>query len=281
MMKKGTAGTAEITVLLEPDFASNDRTVLLQCVHDHLMQKDPNAVRVQHFACPSCGDPVENSRAIKARIARGLKDIVCANCEVRVPISDYIEDGKSRDMRDQIRRVERASRESLERDSEELVLGAHVYSVVAETSHAYHDKRPGELGGEIEFRTDSGELSGQRVNIRFRNLRDDLIEDIAGGHANVTLTPPARERAGTVRPLLMLFRGLSGEILSVDLSEYLVEYRKAEVKGLGESGSSKNAARVWCPIQAFTPRSIQGLRSKYFPSEAMLEAASRKIGGRK
>jgi hypothetical protein len=253
-MVKGMGGAGEITVSLDPKMPEGDKGVFLQCVHDHLKAKDPALHRIRHFVCPFCGEAVENQKAIQARIGRGLRDIVCAYCELRISLGDSIEEMLgSEEFQYQVRKLEQQSRRSIDNDSEELILSGHAFSIAAESSHVFRADPYSDIDGEIEFRADDGGLSGQRVYLRFRSRSAYSIDAYVAGRCRFRLLKRESQDWHRRQPLLVLYRSASGEIVGIDFTKIIKMYKLEEV----ETG-------VECAADPFTARALQVLREVYF-----------------
>ena len=83
------------------------QVLFIRYISDHLMQRAKDVTRLRSYICPSCGSLQENRRAIQMRLERGMKDILCAVCEERVPLIDAIEEKfASEDVKHTVREME-------------------------------------------------------------------------------------------------------------------------------------------------------------------------------
>src|SRR5215211_1501492 len=80
-----------------------------------------------HIAIP----PVENRKTALERLNRGLKDIVCVNCEQRIPLWDLIEEKfASPEFQQRVRVLEEQAAARIDNESRELILLGDVFAVV-------------------------------------------------------------------------------------------------------------------------------------------------------
>src|SRR6185503_6740368 len=56
-MTKKQEGSAEITAYFEPGIPDDTKVTFIRYIHDHLISKDPDVVRVRQYVCPNCGTP--------------------------------------------------------------------------------------------------------------------------------------------------------------------------------------------------------------------------------
>ena len=100
-----------------------------------------------------------------------MRDIVCGVCEKRVPLIDLIEDKFASDeFLNGVRKMDDEAQIRLDNESLELILVGHAYSTVARpgTSSVRSPNSDWGLDGEIEFKNDKGEASGQRLYLQLK-----------------------------------------------------------------------------------------------------------------
>ena len=137
MEKKGE-GAAEIAVYFEPGTSDDTKVTFIRYVHEHLKVKAQDVVRLRHYVCPHCDTPVENRKTALDRLERGLKDILCVNCEKRIPLWDLIEEKFASDeFKQRVRELEEQARISIDNESRELILVGHAFAIAGEAGQIF------------------------------------------------------------------------------------------------------------------------------------------------
>ena len=132
-MKKEGKGNAELVVYFDSGLPINTQVDFIKYVHEHLLARAQDVLRVRTYVCPHCDTPVENRKAIKVRIDKGLKDIICSVCENRVELVDLIEEKFASDeFRQRVRELEERARINIDNESRELILVGHSYVIAGE-----------------------------------------------------------------------------------------------------------------------------------------------------
>jgi DNA-directed RNA polymerase subunit RPC12/RpoP len=165
-------GAADLTVYCDPTVPEDTRVTFIRYIHDHLRAKDPDVRRSRHYVCLYCGAPVESRRAVESRLARGDKDIPCADCEERVLLWDLIEEKfASEEMQRTVREMDEKARIQIDNESRELILVGHAFSIAAEAGQIFRPTPNSDWGidGEIEFKNDAGNASGVRVYLQLKS----------------------------------------------------------------------------------------------------------------
>src|SRR6185436_14648276 len=122
---------AELDVYFDPSVGIDEKIVFSRYVHEHLLQNARDVVRFRHYACPHCGTPVGNREIAKRRLQEGRKDLICVNCEKRIPLWDEFEKlTNSTKFQTQIRELQEQSATVLESESRERALVGEVISTV-------------------------------------------------------------------------------------------------------------------------------------------------------
>jgi len=224
MMTKKPEGAAEITVYFEPDIPDDTKVTFIRYVHDHLMAKAQDVVRLRHYVCPDCQTQV-NREAAYNRLSRGLKDISCVNCDGRVPLLDLVEQKfASKEFQQRVRELEEQARASIDTESVALILVSHAYAIAIEAGQIFRPTRQpdGDIDAEIEFKDDEGKLSGRRVYLLLKSgpsyfsRRDD-------GTVVFTVKDPRHTEywKQQVYPVMLVIRTPDGQIRWMDVTDYL------------------------------------------------------------
>jgi small GTP-binding protein len=260
-MNKTVNGAAEIHVYCEPSVPDDTKVSFIRYIHDHLKAKDPDVVRVRHYICPHCRQLIDNLNAVKTRLARGLKDILCANCETRVPLLDLIEQKfASDDFQRRVREMEQQAQTSIDNESRELILLGHAYAVAGEAGQIFRMTPNSDWGidGEIEFKDYAGRASGRRVYLQLKS-GDSYLRRRERDGAEVFVVKNERhveywQAQGC--PVMLVIRTSDGAIRWMDVSAYL--------RALG-SVRKGISVQVIFDGQPFTALGVQRLRDQVLP----------------
>ncbi len=224
-------GVGELDVYFEPGIPLDVQVTFIRYVQEHLDRKARDVVRERYYVCPKCGCVIENRNAIKLRLAKGLKDIVCAACEGRVTLWDLVEEKfASEDLQRRVRELDDVARAAIETESRELVVVGHAYAIAGEAGQLFRQYPKPEHGidGEIELRDASGQLSGRFVYLQLRlgdSYRHHRTDD---GSDVFTIENTARvERwLGMNSPVMLVLRTADGTIRWMDVAATLKSRRE-------------------------------------------------------
>jgi hypothetical protein len=66
-------GAGELEVYFDPTIAMEEKIIFSKYVHEHLLQKAHEVVRLRHYVCPHCGTPVGNREVAMKRLEAWLE----------------------------------------------------------------------------------------------------------------------------------------------------------------------------------------------------------------
>ncbi|MGI9107719.1 MAG: DUF4365 domain-containing protein [Pyrinomonadaceae bacterium] len=225
-MTKQGEGAAEIAVYFEPGIAEDLQVTFIRYVHEHLQRKALDVVRLRRYVCPHCDTPVENLKTASDRLNRGLPDILCVNCEKRVPLWDLIEQKfASPEFQRRARELEEQARISIDNESRELILIGHAFAVAGEAGQIFRPTSNSDWGldGEIEFKNDKGEASGKRVYLQLKSGDSYLHARKRDDKEVFTIKNPrhAEYWRAQAYPVMLVIRTSDGQIRWTNVSDYL------------------------------------------------------------
>ncbi len=247
-MTKKPEGAAEITVYFDADIPDDTKVTFIRYVHDHLKAKDPKVKRDRHYVCGHCHLPIENRRAVQERLSRGLKDILCVNCENRVLLWDLIEEKfASEETQAKVREMDEQARRAIDNESRELILVGHAFAIAGEAGQIFRPVANSDWGidGEIEFKDNNGQASGRRVYLQLKS-GDSYLESRKDG-SNIFRIKKERHAEywqAHEYPVLLVIRTSDGQIRWMNVTEYLKKQGKV-VKQIVFDGEPFTAASVW------------------------------------
>jgi small GTP-binding protein len=260
-MTKKREGNAEITVYLDPTIPDDTKVTFIRYINDHLRAKDPAATRFRHYVCSDCGTPVESHRAIQERLRRGLKDIICSNCESRVLLDDLVEQKfSSSEFQQKARYLESQAKAKIDNESRELILLGHAFAVAGEAGHIFRPTPNSDWGidGEIEFKDYRGRASGKRVYLQLKSGDSYLTKRSRDGAEVFTIRNPrhAEYWQQQAYPVMLVIRTSDGSIRWMNVTEYLRTRR-----------GSEPAPQIVFQGDPFTATNLRRLRDQYFRPE--------------
>lgn len=135
--------------------------------------------------------------------------------------------------------VKGTARPLTDNESRELFLVGEVFKVVAEAGHIFRPTSNSDWGvdGEIEFKNDRGEASGQRVYLQLKSGDSYLRMRGTDGKEVFTIKNPrhAEYWQSHAYPVLLVIRDSSGQVRWMNVTEYLqrrgINVRQIEFQG--------------------------------------------------
>ncbi len=257
-MKRRREGSAEINVHVDPRVPLDASVTFLKYVHEHLLEKADEVVRIRRHVCPHCGTPVENQATIQKRLARGDEDILCVDCEKRVPLLDTIEEKfASEEFLHYVKSLVRRARAAKNDKNKELVLMDHAFAIAGETGQIFRPYAESDHGidGEIEFKNRSGRPSGKRILLQFKTGESYLHKRRLDNAEIFQIKRQRwaarwRERSG---PVMMVYRTSDHVIRWMDIRAYMKE----------KSGEGKRRVRQFAfDGRPFTAIHLQRMRDR-------------------
>jgi small GTP-binding protein len=228
-MTRRSEGAGELDVYFDPAVSLEEKIIFGKYVHEHLLQNARDVVRLRHYVCPHCGTPVGNLDVAMRKLEEGKRDILCVNCDdpaKRIPLWDEMEElFASSEMKARVRRLQMQSAGVLDMESRERALVGEVISTVAlagQISREFNVSDHG-LDMEIEFRTDAGRASGQKLYLQLKELDASYLRRDSGA---TTFSIKDERRAlywmEQAFPVLLIVRDKSGEVCWMDVRSYLI-----------------------------------------------------------
>jgi small GTP-binding protein len=230
-MDKKAEGKAEIVVYCEPGIPEDTKATFIRYIHDHLKAKDPNVTRTRHYTCPNskCGERVNDIRAIERAFETGKKKIPCQYCGKSIPLFDLIEEKfASEKIKREVRALEEKSRSTIDKQSRELLLDAHVLAIAAETGQFFRPMTWVDWGidGAIEFKSSKGEASGQRIYLQLKSGNFYVQTGTVAGKEIFTIKNEryAEFWRNQVHPVMLVICATDSQIRWMDVSGYLNQH---------------------------------------------------------
>ncbi|MEK7405358.1 MAG: DUF4365 domain-containing protein, partial [Acidobacteriota bacterium] len=226
-------GAGELEVYFDPAIPVEEEIIFSRYVHEHLLQKGQEVVRLRHYVCPHCGTPVGNREVAMRKLMEGKKDILCVSCEDRVPLWDQMEElFASPEMQQRVRELQEQSAIVLDNESKERALVGEVISTVALAGQISREFNVSDHGidMEIEFKNDAGEATGQKLYLQLKS-GDSYLRQRRRDEAEVfTIRDERHARYWMAQkfPVLLVIRTSEGEVRWLEVRDWL---KRASGKG--------------------------------------------------
>lgn len=175
VLKELDEGTGLITVFFGVDVPEPTKILFLKYVHEHLRRKalDGNVKRERIYCCPDCQKEVKDREAVKFQIEQGRSKIPCLYCYGDIPLIDLIEEtfGKNDEFLAKVRQLDEQINENLDNASKETILKGEVMTLVGKAGQIFRPIPNDDWGidGEIEFKNNKGQASGDRIYVQLKS----------------------------------------------------------------------------------------------------------------
>jgi len=250
-MRRKLEGAAELIIYFQTGVPDDTKVTFIKYVHEHLIARAQDVMRVRTYVCPHCDTPVESRAAIQLRLNKGLKDIVCSMCEKRVQLIDLIEEKFASDeFTRRVREMDERARINLDNESRELILIGHAFAVSGEAGQIFRPTSNSDWGidGEIEFKDYKGEASGKRVYLQLKSGDSYLYTQKSDGKEIFTIKKPrhAEYWRAQAYPVMLVIRTSDGQIRWMNVTEYLNAHgaKTRKVVFEGEPFTALNVLRL-------------------------------------
>lgn len=256
-------GAGEIGVYFDPKIPDDTKVTFIKYVHEHLLEKAKDVVRLRHFACDHCGRAVKDRELALELLNENGKDasMVCQKCREELPLWDLIEAKfASEEFQKRVRQLEEKAKASIDNESKELILIGHAFAISGEAGQIFRPTPNSDWGidGEIEFKDYEGKASGKRVYLQLKSgdshLRHRMRDDARV--FDISKSRWADYWQQHEYPVMLVVRSGDGDIEWMNVSDYLRD---------------KRASGEW-PInqivfdgEPFTALNLQRLRDKLIP----------------
>ena len=241
-------GAGELEVYFDPAIPVEEKIIFSRYVHEHLLQKGLEVVRLRHYVCPHCGTPVGNRevamRWLEAWLEKKATDqaaggrikawlgktetptIICSECEERVPLWDELEQCfASPEMQQRVRELQEQSAIVLDNESKERALVGEVISTVALAGQISREFNVSDHGidMEIEFKDDTGEATGEKLYLQLKSGDSYLRQRQRDETEVFTIKDERHSRYWMAQrfPVMLVIRTSDGEVRWMEVREWL------------------------------------------------------------
>ncbi|MBZ5571676.1 MAG: TIR domain-containing protein [Acidobacteriia bacterium] len=241
-------GAGELEVYFDPVIPVEEKIIFSRYVHEHLLQKGQDVVRLRHYVCPHCGTLAGNREVAMRRLEAWLKKkatnqaagdrtqgglgrpeaptIVCSECEERVPLWDELEQWfASLEIQQRVRELQEQSAIVLDNESKERALVGEVISTAALAGQISREFNVSDHGidMEIEFKNEAGEATGKKLYLQLKSGDSYLRERKGDGAEIFTMKEERHARYWMAQafPVMLVIRTSEGEVRWMEVREYL------------------------------------------------------------
>lgn len=244
-------GVGELDVYFDPTIPMGEKIIFSRYVHEHLLQKARDVVRLRYYVCPHCGKPVESRVAAMmklndwlekqppgasstARPSRSRQDdpqIICVYCEEYVPLWDAMEQHFASDeTRRKVRELQEQAAIVLDTGDKERTLVGEVIATASQAGQIARELTVADHGidMEIELKRDpvsaqsGGEATGRKLYLQLKS-GDSHLERRRDGREvfRIKEARHARYWMDQQFPVMLVIRTSDGVIRWMEIREYL------------------------------------------------------------
>lgn len=225
-------GKSLLEVYFEPDVDENSRVVFLSYVHDHLMQQAQNVKRLRHYCCGNkkCDKrekPFSDQVTIEDALRPGGKGrVFCPSCGKPINLRDQLEKKfDSPTIKKEVEQLKIESQLVIDNESKDLILVGHAFAITGEAGQIYRGYTNSDHGidGEIEFKDEKGEASGERLYLQLKSGNSYLTTRKGDGVEifKIKKTRWASYWRKQRYPVMLVIRTSDGAIRWMDVTSYL------------------------------------------------------------
>ncbi|MET0623922.1 MAG: TIR domain-containing protein [Pyrinomonadaceae bacterium] len=230
-------GAGELEVYFDPEMPVAEKMIFSRYVHEHLLKKGNEVVRLRHYVCPHCGTPVRDRETAMKRLAEKGKqsNILCVNCEKRVPLWDDLEERfAAPEVHQRVLELDEQSQIVLDNADKERTLVGEVISTVSLAGQISRELTVSDNGidMEIEFKTDAGEATGRKLYLQLKSGDSYLRKRKRDGAEifDISNERHARYWMEQAFPVLLVVRNSEGEVRWMEVRDWL---KQASENGRG------------------------------------------------
>jgi small GTP-binding protein len=221
-------GAGELEVYFDPDIPVAEKMIFSRYVHEHLLKKGGEVVRLRHYVCQHCKTPVRDRETAMERLAEKGKqaNILCVKCEKRVPLWDDLEERfAAPEVYQRALELDMQSQIVLDNSDNERTLVGEVISTVSLAGQICWELAVSDHGidMEIEFKSDAGEATGRKLYLQLKSGDTYLERRKRDGAEIFTIKDERHARYWMAQafPVLLVIRNSEGEVRWMEVRDYL------------------------------------------------------------
>ena len=221
-------GAGELEVYFDPDIPVEEKMIFSRYVHEHLLKKGIEVVRLRHYVCPHCKTPVRDRETAMERLAENGKQasILCVKCEKRVPLWDDLEERfAAPEIHERVLELDKQSQIVLDNADKERTLVGEVISTASLAGQICRELTVSDNGidMEIEFKSNAGEATGRKVYLQLKSGDSYLKKRKRDGAEIFTIKNERHARYWMEQafPVLLVIRNSVGEVRWMEVRDWL------------------------------------------------------------
>jgi small GTP-binding protein len=221
-------GAGELEVYFDPDIPVGEKMIFSRYVHEHLLKKGNEVVRLRHYVCPHCKTPVRDRETAMERLEENGKQasILCVKCEKRVPLWDDLEERfAAPEIHQRVLELDRQSQIILDNADKERTLVGEVISTASLAGQICRELTVSDNGidMEIEFKSNAGEATGHKLYLQLKSGDSYLKQRKSDGAEIFTVKDERHARYWMAQafPVLLVIRTSDGEVRWMEVRDYL------------------------------------------------------------
>lgn len=242
-------GAAALSVFFDDDVPDEQRAVFLEFIHRHLKKYAGDLQRDRRYVCPNCNEPVQNAKAVRARLAKGGEHIPCQFCDELVPLIDSIEAQLSSDpIARKVLEMDEAAGIELSNQALEQILIGHMMTICGNANQIFRPATMADYGidGEIEFRDNQGQASGRKIyvqlkcggsHLRHRQRDETEVFDAERRHLEYWTSQPV--------DVYLVIRDSEKAIRWMNVTRYLVSREDRTSRQIVFDGEEVTTEQMW------------------------------------
>jgi small GTP-binding protein len=227
-LTRRSEGAGEMEVYFDPDIPVEEKMIFSRYVHEHLLKKGTEVVRLRHYICPHCKAPVRDRETAMERLSEGGKKatILCVKCEKRVPLWDDLEERfADPEIHQLVLELDKQSQRVLDSADKERTLVGEVVSTVSLAGQICRELTVGDNGidMEIEFKSETGTATGRKLYLQLKS-GDSYLKKRKRDGAEIFKIEKARHVSYWMNqafPVLLVIRNSEGEVRWMEVRDWL------------------------------------------------------------
>ena len=271
-------GAGELEVYFDPTIPVGEKIIFSKFIHEHMVKKGQDVVRLRHYVCPHCGTEVGNHAVAMERLnnwlergsgqgssANDIPTILCIKCEQRFLLWDEMEQYfASPETQQRVRELQEQSALVLDNESKERILVGEVISTVGLAGQISREFNVSDHGidMEIEFKDDNGDATGRKLYLQLKSgdsyLRERKSDEIE--IFKIKKQRHAKYWREQAFPVLLVIRTSDGEVRWMEIRDYLAR----------ESRHGKNVTQIEFKGEPFDVAKHSALASQSHGAESKL-----------
>jgi small GTP-binding protein len=247
-LMRRSEGAGELEVYFDPAIPIEEKIIFSRYVHEHVLQKGKDVVRLRYYVCPRCGTSVGNREVAMRRLEAWMEKkatdqmaggrlkkwlskaetptIICTECEERVPLWDDMEQRfASPEIQQRVRELQEESAIVLDNESKERALVGEVISTVALAGQISREFNVSDHGidMEIEFKDDADEATGKKLYLQLKSGDSYLRERKSDGAEVFEIKKDRHVTYWMAQsfPVMLVIRTSEGEVRWMEVREWL------------------------------------------------------------